>query len=199
MKASRATITAALASFHRLGVPEGAHRAAAVAQALVEHDDDTGLLLTRRATGLRAHAGQWALPGGRVEPGETCIDAALREMTEEIGLRRTAADVLGVLDDYVTRSGYSITPVVVWVGPAGDLRPDPAEVESVHIASLTQVDVEPRFERIPESDAPVISVPLLGTWIHAPTAAVVHQFREVALRGRATRVRHYDQPTFAWR
>ncbi|MCY7364600.1 MAG: coenzyme A pyrophosphatase, partial [Frankiaceae bacterium] len=107
--------------------------------------------------------------------------------------------VLGLLDDYATRSGYVITPVVVWAGPSDGLVPNPDEVASVHVVPLTAVDVDPEFETIPESAAPVIRVPLLGGWIHAPTAAVLHQFREVALHGRPTRVADYEQPVFAWR
>jgi hypothetical protein len=64
---------------------------------------------------------------------------------------------------------------------------------------VEQLDVEPRFLRIPESDAPVIQLPLLGRLVHAPTAAVLHQFREVVLCGRPTRVRHLEQPVFARR
>ena len=72
------------------------------------------MLLTRRAAGLRAHRGQWALPGGRCDEGETPVEAALRELHEELGLELGPDDVLGLLDDYPTRSGYLITPVVVW-------------------------------------------------------------------------------------
>ena len=67
--------------------------------------DQAALLLTRRAATLRNHPGQWAFPGGRVETGETLVDAALRETQEEVGFALTAANVLGFLDDFVTRSG----------------------------------------------------------------------------------------------
>lgn len=207
--AVRASVTAALAGFSRVPVALGERRAAAVAVALV-HDaassgarpgdgGGTGVLLTRRAARMRAHAGQWALPGGRLDDGESAVDAALRELHEELGVRVAPADVLGVLDDYPTRSGYVITPVVVWAGRADDLVPNPDEVASVHVVPLADVDVEPRFLTIPESTAPVIQVPMLGLHVHAPTAAVLHQFREVGLHGRATRVAHYEQPVFAWR
>ena len=66
------------------------------------------------------------------------------------------------------------------------------------LAELERPDV-PRLRQIPESERPVISVPLLGTHIHAPTAAILFQLREVALHGRATRVAHFEQPVFAWR
>ena len=193
------SISAALASFDRVPVAVEARRPAAVAVALVQDDEGVGVLLTRRAAGLRAHAGQWALPGGRLDAGETAVEAARREMEEELGVRTTAEDVLGVLDDYPTRSGYVITPVVLWVGPVGVLRPNPDEVASVHVVPLTALDVEPRFITIPESDAPVIQLPLFGRYVHAPTAAVLYQFREVALHRRTTRVAHYEQPVFAWR
>ncbi|HMC52622.1 MAG TPA: CoA pyrophosphatase [Acidimicrobiales bacterium] len=158
------------------------------------------LIVTRRAAGLRAHASQYALPGGRVEPGEDAVDAALRETEEEVGLCCKRADVLGLLDDYPTRSGYVITPVVVW-GPSGAHPvPNPAEVAAIHLPPLADLDHPdaPRLLAIPESDQPVIQMPLLGQWIHAPTAAILYQFREVALHGRATRVARYEQPTWAW-
>lgn len=127
------------------------------------------------------------------------MQAALRELAEEVGLVRGPGDVLGLLDDYVTRSGYVITPVVVWAGATGELAPAEAEVAAVHRVPLADLDVDPVLEAIPESDAPVIRLPLLGGWLHAPTAAVVHQFCQVACRGLHTRVAHLEQPVFAWR
>jgi 8-oxo-dGTP pyrophosphatase MutT (NUDIX family) len=102
---------------------------AAVAIALTESDagDGTAFLLTRRAAGLRSHKGQWALPGGRCDAGETQAQAALRELHEELGLALGESEVLGLLDDYPTRSGYLITPVVVWAGPGVSIVPNPAE------------------------------------------------------------------------
>jgi len=158
-------------------------------------------VLTRRAGGLRRHAGQWALPGGRIDPGETPEGAALRECVEEIGLTLAPGAVLGRLDDYVTRSGFVITPVVTWSGAAAALAPDPREVAEIHHVPLAELDRPgvPHLRRIPESERPVISIPLVGTHIHAPTAAILFQLREVALWGRATRVHHYEQPVFAWK
>ena len=150
---------------------------------------------------LRAHGGQWALPGGRAEPGEAPASAALRELAEEVGLELEADSVLGLLDDYPTRSGYVITPIVCWVDPGAELAPNPEEVEFVHhvpLAELDRPDV-PRLRTIAESERPVIAVPLLGTFIHAPTAALLFQLREVAVWGRGTRVAGYEQPVFAWR
>lgn len=159
------------------------------------------LLLTRRAATLRAHAGQWALPGGRIDAGESPLDAALRELEEELGLALPATALLGVLDDYPTRSGYVITPFVLWGGADPVLRPDPAEVQSVHriaLAELCRPD-SPRFVSIPQSSRPVVQLPIGGDLIHAPTGAVVLQFRRVALEGILERVAGYEQPMFAWR
>ncbi len=196
---TRQSMASALSMFNRLAIPVGRRRPAAVAIPLVEDGGEIGVLLTRRAAGMRAHPGQWALPGGRIDAAEAAVEAALREMEEEIGVRCTGEDVLGVLDDYATRSGYVITPIVLWVGQLSDLTPNPDEVASVHVAALSALDVEPRFARIPESPAQVIQLPLFGEYVHAPTAAILHQFREVGLHQRPTRVAHYEQPVFAWR
>lgn len=175
---------------------------AAVAVVLAPGDDGAlTFLLTRRAAGLRRHGGQWALPGGRMDEGEDATAAALRELQEELGLALGTGSVLGWLDDYETRSGFVITPVVLWCDERPELVPDPREVASVHrvaVAELERPDV-PRLRTIPESDRPVISIPLLGTQIHAPTAAILFQLREVAFHGRTTRVHHFEQPVFAWR
>jgi 8-oxo-dGTP pyrophosphatase MutT (NUDIX family) len=158
-------------------------------------------VLTRRAGGLRRHAGQWALPGGRLDAGETPEAAALRECAEEIGLALAPDAVLGRLDDYVTRSGFVITPVVAWCESPAALAPDPTEVAEIHCVPLAELDQPgvPHLRRIPESERPVISIPLVGTHIHAPTAAILFQLREVAIWGRVTRVGHYEQPVFAWK
>lgn len=176
---------------------------AAVAVTLLETEDgegETALLLTRRAASLRAHGGQWALPGGRVDENETCIGAALRELDEELGLRLNDGHVLGILDDYPTRSGYLITPIILWASDTPQIQPNPREVASVHHIPLREIarpDVA-SFISIPESDRQVIRLHLNGSFIHAPTAAVIYQFREV-LAGRNTRVDNLEQPVFAWK
>ena len=159
------------------------------------------MVLTRRAQHLSAHSGQFALPGGRIDAGETAPDAALREAREEIGIELARDSILGQLDDYPTRSGYLITPIVAWAPGAAPMSANPGEVAAiyrVHLAELGRPG-SPEFVAIPESDQPVIRYPLLGTLIHAPTAAVLYQFMEVAVHGRATRVAHLEQPPWAWR
>ena len=197
---NRSVLAAAVDAFPRREQPLSGRRAAAVAVVVLDAGAEPGVVLTKRSSRLRAHAGQWALPGGRIDAGETAEDAARRELHEELGLPVDASAVLGLLDDYATRSGYRITPVVVWADvSASALVPNPAEVASAHVVPMSALDIEPRFTAIPESSAPVIQLPLLGTRIHAPTAAVLYQFREVALHGRPTRVDHLEQPVFAWR
>jgi 8-oxo-dGTP pyrophosphatase MutT (NUDIX family) len=191
-----------LAAFERRAIALDGRRAAAVAVVLLA--DDAGracFLLTRRAATLRAHATQWALPGGRIDQGETPERAALRELHEEVGLRLAPDSVLGLLDDYATRSGYVITPVVMWSAARVELTPNTNEVASVHRVPLGDLDQPevPRLIAIPESDRPVIQIPVLSTLIHAPTGAVLYQLREVVVHGRPTRVHDLEQPVWAWR
>ncbi|HEY4344138.1 MAG TPA: CoA pyrophosphatase [Parvibaculum sp.] len=198
----RNALTARLSTFDRLPTAQSELKRAAVAITIVPQETTAHFLLTRRAPKLNAHAGQWALPGGRLDAGETVVEAALRELEEEVSLAPQASDVLGTLDDYPTRSGYLITPVIVWAENLDGMKPNPGEVASIHPFALTELERadSPIFLTIPESEKPVIRL-LLGEsgHIHAPTAAMLYQFAEVALRGRTTRVTDYEQPVWAWK
>jgi 8-oxo-dGTP pyrophosphatase MutT (NUDIX family) len=201
--AFRETMSAQCRAFPRIAHDGEGLKPAAVALTLVEADDGSGqtaFLLTRRAAEMRAHAGQWALPGGRCDPGETAEQAALRELEEELGLTLPAQNILGVLDDYPTRSGYAITPVVAWLDDASALQANPHEVASAHFIRLDRIarDDAITFDTIPESPRPVIRLCIGDQHIHAPTAALVYQLREL-VAGRITRVADLEQPVFAWR
>jgi 8-oxo-dGTP pyrophosphatase MutT (NUDIX family) len=168
---------------------------------MVDVSGGAAFLLCRRATRLNSHAAQWALPGGRLDPGETMVDAALRELHEEVGIELADSTVLGLLDDYPTRSGYVITPVVIWGGGRLDPHPAPDEVVAVYRVGLHQLQREdsPRFITIPESPRPVVQIPLGNDLIHAPTGAVLLQLRWLGLEGRPDPVDELEQPVFAWR
>jgi len=205
-----------LAAFPVRRLALGDQRAAAVALALVEEGHGAeipgmpafadwsaraAVLLTRRAAALSSHGGQWALPGGRIDPGETPEVAALREMREEVGLALGPGDILGTLDDYATRSGFVITPVIVWAGSARTLHLSPQEVASVHRIPLTEFQRAdaPLLDASEDPGRQILRMPVGDTWIAAPTAALLYQFSEVCIRGRGTRVAHFDQPLFARR
>ena len=168
---------------------------------MVDVSGGAAFLLCRRASRLSSHAAQWALPGGRVDPGETAVDAALRELDEEVGVKLSESTVLGLLDDYPTRSGYVITPVIIWGGGRLDPRPALDEVAAVYRVGLHQLqrDDSPRFIAISESPRPVVQIPLGNDLIHAPTGAVLLQLRWLCLEGRHDPVDKLEQPVFAWK
>lgn len=195
-----------LSGFGRVPIDDAALRSAAVAIVVVESLDDHqrhDFLLTRRGGTMRRHRGQWALPGGRTDKGENAQQTARRELAEELGLSLGSEHVLGLLDDYPTRSGFCVTPVVIWGGRVETLQPDPDEVAAVYRVPLSDLEHPeiPTLERIPQSDRPVLSIPVasIDQTVFAPTAAMIYQFREVALHARHTRVAEYEQPVFAWK
>jgi 8-oxo-dGTP pyrophosphatase MutT (NUDIX family) len=203
-----------IAGYQRISLPVAKLQRAAVAICLVDYRGEGGLdglgavpsenaalILTRRSKKMKNHPGQWALPGGRMEEGESPEQAALRELSEEVGLTLSADRLVGCLDDYITRSGFIITPVVVWGGTGVAFVKNDREVASIHripCSELLRRDA-PLLESTGSSGHPVLFMPVGDTWIAAPTAAMLLQFREVALLGREVRVGHYEQPSFAWR
>lgn len=192
----------------------GKHAAVAITIVNISHDpgvyglstvayeeNSAALILTRRSSNLRDHSGQWAFPGGRIDANESPEDTALRELEEEVGLVLLRENILGLLDNFITRSGFAITPVVIWGGCGVTLIPNPAEVSSIHripIAEFLRQDA-PILEESPESNHPILLMPVGNSYIASPTAAMIYQFREVAILGKSTRVSHFDQPYFAWR
>jgi 8-oxo-dGTP pyrophosphatase MutT (NUDIX family) len=204
----RAELESRLAGLDRVAIPLDGRLHAAVAVVVVAAGDGASakpapaaFLLTRRSSRLRAHPGQWALPGGRVDDLEDPLDAVLRELDEELAVALPPSSLLGVLDDYATRSGYVITPYVLWGGDDVVIRPHPDEVRVAYRIPFAELcrDDSPRFVAIPESDRPVVQIPIGDALIHAPTGAILLQFRRVALEGVTERVSGYEQPVFAWR
>ncbi len=212
----RERIKAQLDSFAVQADEDPQHRRAAVAVMVVEEgggaelpgvrdpqgwSTEAALMLTRRSAQLRNHPGQWSFPGGRVDPGETLVQTALRELWEEVGIERSELDVLGVLDDFVTRSGFAMTPVVIWGGEQRAPQPNPEEVASIHRIPLAEFfrDDAPWLDKTHTSEHPILRMPVGDDYIAAPTAALIYQFREVCIAGRDTRVAHFEQPEFAWK
>jgi 8-oxo-dGTP pyrophosphatase MutT (NUDIX family) len=115
---------------------DGRATPAAVLIAVTDVADNPQVILTQRPNSMRDHPGQVALPGGKIDPGEDAIAAALREAEEELALPREAVQVLGVSDDYITGTGFVVTPVVGVVPPGLPLVPSPREVAAVFEAPL---------------------------------------------------------------
>lgn len=103
-------------------------RPAAVLAAITDRAEDPGFLLLHRPSNMRSHPGQIAFPGGKIDPGETAVEAALREAWEELGIRERDVRVVGTSDVYRTHSGFEITPVLAVVPPDLEINPNPTEV-----------------------------------------------------------------------
>jgi len=177
-----------LASFQRVEAPAGP-RGAAVSVCVLDGDGDAARILVAKRVARGRNPGQWALPGGSLDAGESVVDGALRELAEEAGV--SGVEVAGLLDDFVTDSGFVITPVVVLAPPGTTPQRDPAEIASLHevaLATLVEDDV-------PRWNGALLQMKVRHDMvIHAPTGALLYQFREVALLGRATRVAGFAQP-----
>lgn len=113
--------------FDARAMPGEQLRGAAVLAAITDQERP-GVLLIHRPSNMRAHPGQVAFPGGKIDPGETVVQAALREAHEELGIDPADVHVVGASDSYRTWSGFNITPVVGLVPPGLELRPNPSEV-----------------------------------------------------------------------
>lgn len=196
MRALKARIVRHFQGFARLEIDPEGRRRAAVAIVISPTDEGPAYLLTRRAMHMRRGAGNYALPGGGIEPGEDPIDAARRETEEEVGVRLPRSAALGLLDDFVTLGGHVVTPVVFWTTRRLMLIPDPREVEQAWFVPLADLDhpLAPKRLNNPDGGPPLLRMFARGGWVNAPTAAWLWQFREVCLHGRECRTDEVGQP-----
>lgn len=197
-QALRGAVESNLARFHRI---QSHARLVSAAVAVVVLSDDDGepcIPLYVRAAGLASHPGQFALPGGKLNRDERAGAGALRELREELGLDVSADVILGSLDDFDTRSGFTITPVVVWSGIAASaLDPSADEVAQLFLVRLTELRTA--VARAEQGTSPAFCLEFAWGPVYAPTAAILYQFSEVALDGRSCRVNDFYQPPFTHR
>ncbi|HYD28263.1 CoA pyrophosphatase [Brevundimonas sp.] len=164
--------------------PRRTLRPAAVLVPIIARPDGATVLMTRRSDSLASHTGQIAFPGGRLDPGETAGQAALREAWEEVALDPSAVEVLGVGDGYETVTGFMVTPVVGWLAEPPVVSPSPDEVAEVFEAPWDFL-MDPANHRRefhdPESGPRrwFWAMPWRERYIWGATAAIVR-----ALRGR---------------
>ena len=193
----RDDLEARLRTFGRQESPLGQIPAAVAIVILLDGGEPT-VPIFQRPLNMRRHAGQMALPGGRLHEGEGAEDCALRELQEELGLAVDPDDVLGRLDDFDTRSGFTITPVVVWSGAAPKiLRPSNEEVARLFLIPAPELQQAVAGADLTEPDR--FSLKFREVEVFAPTAAILYQFSEVGLDGRSVRVADFFQPPWTHR
>jgi 8-oxo-dGTP pyrophosphatase MutT (NUDIX family) len=195
MPGLRDTMAANLRDFSRVR-STGSLTAAAVAIAVMEGDGAPCVPIFQRTSNMSRHAGQMALPGGRLHEGESAEECAMRELHEELGLIVSPKDVIGLLDDFDTRSGFTITPVVIWTdAETATLKPSKFEVAKLYVIAIPEL----RAAVSAAGPGRAFSLRLERVEVFAPTAAILYQFSEAALDGRETRVSDFYQPPFTHR
>lgn len=198
MTGLREAMSSRLRSFERITAAAPLVSAAVALVVLEDGEGEACIPLFLRPAGLASHPGQFALPGGKLHSGEGAQSGALRELGEELGLLAGGEAVLGLLDDYDTRSGFTVTPVVMWSSAAAtDLQPSEAEVAELFLLKLA--DLRSAVGRAKRGTSRAFCLELPWGAVYAPTAAILYQFSELALDGRATRVNDFYQPPFARR
>lgn len=163
--------------------PKGVQLRPAAVLVAFQAGRDPGLVLTKRASGLKHHPGQIAFPGGKVDPGDVdAIDAALREAEEEVNLPRTAVEILGVMPPHQTVTGFSVTPVLGWISDTFAPRPEVGEVDEVftvpfsHISDPAKYIVEARYYR--GTRRQFFTVPYGPYYIWGATARILRALAE---------------------
>ena len=153
-------------------------KGAAVLIPVVAHKDEATVLLTQRASSLRNHSGQIAFPGGRIDGGESAVQAALREAEEEIGLTVSHIEPIGHMDYYFTGTGYRISPVVAIVTPPFDLTLNAQEVDSVFEVPLSFLMRPANHKRVTQDGRSFYAMPFGDRYIWGATAGMLRGLYE---------------------
>lgn len=163
----------------RAARPTAARAAAVSVVVTVDQHGDSCVLLTQRSHQLRTYPGQFALPGGHVDPGETTCEAALRELEEELGINADDCHVVGQLNDVVTASGTIVTPFVVLLDATTTLKPNPAEVHRVLHVTAAELRVKPIVSGGEDGASINVQWPFRDELLQSPTASIMRQFIDV--------------------